>query len=98
MKVLEHYTEMGKMVAKQLTEHQDIIQVYDHEAVKKIKKRLIHETLKGRGCIGQSKGHNNPFKESKTLHERAARLVHWCNLYLVITLGQVHLWEPVSIS
>ena len=25
MKMLEDYTEMGKMVAKQLTEHQDII-------------------------------------------------------------------------
>ena len=60
MKVLEDYVEMGKMVAKQLTEHQDIIQVYDHKAVKKVKKNLIHQMLKGRGCVGQSKGHNNP--------------------------------------
>ena len=36
MKVLEDYAEMGKMVTKQLTEHQDIIQVYNHEAVKKV--------------------------------------------------------------
>ena len=34
MKVLEDYTDMGKIVANQLTEHQDIIQVYDHEGRK----------------------------------------------------------------
>ena len=39
MKILEDYAEIGKMVAKWLTEHQDIIQVYNHEAVKKAKKR-----------------------------------------------------------
>ena len=66
MKVLEDYAEMGKMVTKWLTEHQDIILVYDHEVVKKVEKRLIHHTLKGRGCIGQSKGHNNQFEEFKT--------------------------------
>ena len=33
MKALEDYTEMGKMVAKQLTEHQDIIQVYNYKVV-----------------------------------------------------------------
>ena len=49
MKVLEDYMEMGKMVAKQLTEHQDIIQVYNHEVVKKDKKHLIHQILKSRG-------------------------------------------------
>ena len=42
MKVLEDYTEMGKIVAKWLTEHQDIIQVYNHKVVKKVEKRLIH--------------------------------------------------------
>ena len=52
MKVLEDYAEIGKMVTKQLTEHQDIIQVYNHEAIKKVKKSLNHQMLKGRGCIG----------------------------------------------
>ena len=33
---------MGKMVARQFTENQDIIQVDDHEAVKKVKKYLMH--------------------------------------------------------
>ena len=66
---------MGKIVAKQLTEHQDIIQVYDHKAVKKVEKHLIHQTLKGRGGAGQSEGHNNPFKESKTHQECKAQLV-----------------------
>ena len=42
MKVLDDYTEMGKMVAKWLTEHQDIIQVYNHKAVKKVEKGMIH--------------------------------------------------------
>ena len=56
---------MGKIVTKKLTEQQDIIQVYNHEAVKKVKKELIHQTLKGRRCVGQSEGCNNPFKESK---------------------------------
>ena len=66
MKVLEDYTEMGKIVAKWLTEHQDIIRVYDHKVAKKVEKRLIHQTLNGRGGVGQSKGHNNPFEEAKT--------------------------------
>ena len=66
MKALEDYMEMGKMVAKQLAEHQDIIQVYDHKVVKKVKKRLIHQMLKSRGGVGQFKGYNNPFKEAKT--------------------------------
>ena len=57
--------EMGKMVAKQLTEHQDIIQVYNHEAVEKVEKHLIHQMIKNRGGVGQSKGHNNPFEEAK---------------------------------
>ena len=47
MKVLEDYMEMGKMVAKQLTEHQDIIQVSDHEAVNEVTKCLIDQMLKG---------------------------------------------------
>ena len=98
MKVLEDYTEMSKMVAKQLTEHQDIIQVYDYKAVEKVAKHLIHQTLKSRGGVGQSKGHNNPFEEAKTHQECKAWLVHWYNLYLVIPLGQVHLQEPVSMS
>ena len=34
--------EMGKMVAKQLTEHQDIFKVYDRKSSKKVKKHLIH--------------------------------------------------------
>ena len=38
MKALEDYTEIGKMVANQLTEQQDIIYVYDHKVVKKVKK------------------------------------------------------------
>ena len=41
MKALEDYAEIGKIVAKQLAEHQDIIQVYNHEAVEKVKKHLI---------------------------------------------------------
>ena len=97
MKVLEDYTEMGKMVTKQLTEHQDIIQVYNHKAVKKIEKGPIHQTLNGRGFIGQSKGHNNPFELSKMHQECIARLVHWRNLYLVIPLGKDHPREPVSM-
>ena len=65
MKMLEDYTEMGKMVAKQLTEHQNIIQVYDHEVVEKVEKCLIHQMLKSRGGVGQLEGHNKPFKEAK---------------------------------
>ena len=61
-KALEDYAEMGKMVAKQLTENQYIIQVYDHDVAEKVKKRLIHEMLKGRRCIGQSEGYNNSFE------------------------------------
>ena len=76
--------EMGKMVAKWLTERQDIIQIYDHEMVKKFEKLLIHQMLKGKGCIGQSKGYNNSFEESKTCQECRERLARWCYLYLVI--------------
>ena len=65
-KVLEDYTEMDKIAAKWLTEHQDIIQIYDHKVVKKVEKHLIHQTLKSRGGIWQSKGHDNPFEEAKT--------------------------------
>ena len=86
------------MAAKRLTEYQDIIQVYDHEAVEKVKKRLIHQTLKSRGGIGQSKGHNNPFKESKMPKKRRAWLVRWRNLDLVISLGQIYLRESLSMS
>ena len=91
VKVLEDYAEMGKMVAKQCTKHQDMIQVYDQEVVEKVKKHLIHETLKGRGCVGQSKGYNNLFQESKMHQEHGSHLVDCYNLYLVISLGQVHL-------
>ena len=38
MKVLENYAEIGKMVAKQLTEYRDIIQVYNYKVVKKVEK------------------------------------------------------------
>ena len=41
-KALEDYAEIGKMVTKQLTKHQDIIQVYDHKAVESAEKCLIH--------------------------------------------------------
>ena len=57
-KALEGYTEMGRMVAKQLTEHPDIIQVYDYKAVKKVEKCLVHQTLKSREGVGQFEGHN----------------------------------------
>ena len=97
MKALEDYMEISKMVAKQLTKHQDIIQVYNHKAVKRVKKCLIHQTPKSRGGVGQSEGYNNPFKEAKMCQECIARLVRWCNLYLVIPLGQVHLGESVSM-
>ena len=96
MKVLEDYLEMGKIVSKQLTGHQDIIQVYDHKVVEKIEKCLIHQMLKGRGWVGQFKGHNNLFEKAKTHQEDGARLMHWRNLYLVITLGQVHLREQIA--
>ena len=86
------------MVAKRLTEHQDTIQIYICEVIKKVEKRLIHQMLKARGCVGQSKGHNNPFKESKMLQECGERLVYSCNLYLVISLGQFHLQELISMS
>ena len=76
-KVLEDYMEISKMVAKWLTEHQDIKQVYDHEVVWKVKKRLIHQRLKSRGGIGQSEGHNNPFKEAKMHQKFRVRLVRW---------------------
>ena len=61
MKALEDYTEMGKMVTKRLTKHQEIIQVYEYEEVKKVEKHLIHQMLKSKRGVGQSKGHNNPF-------------------------------------
>ena len=80
-KVLEDYMEMGKMIAKQLAEHQHIIQVYDHKVVKKVENHLIHQMLKSRGAIGQSKGHNNPFQEARMHQERRAQLVCWCNLH-----------------
>ena len=48
--------EMGKMVTKQLAENQDIIQVYDHEVVKKAEKFLMHQTLKSRGGLDNPKG------------------------------------------
>ena len=59
--------------------------------VEKVEKRLLHQMLKSRGGIGQSKEHNNPFEEAKTRHEHRAQLVRRHNLYLVIPLGQVHL-------
>ena len=59
--------------------------------VEKVEKRLVHQTLKSRGGVGQSEGHYNPFEEAKTRQECRARLVRWRNLYLVIPLGQVHL-------
>ena len=65
-KALEDCAEIGKIVTKQLTEHQDIIQVYDHEAVEKVKKCLIHKMLKSKGGVGQSEGHKNEFEEAKT--------------------------------
>ena len=69
-KALEDYMEIGNMGnTKQLAEHQDIIQVYDHEVVEKAKKCLIHQMQKSRGGIGQSKGHNNPLKEAKMHQE-----------------------------
>ena len=79
--------KIGRMVAKQLTEYHDIIQVYNHKAAEKVEKCLIHQTLKSRGGVGQSKGHNNPFKKAKIYQERRMLLVHWCNLDLVISLG-----------
>ena len=90
-KMLEDYTEMDKMVTKQLTEYKDIIQVHDHTMVKKVKKCLTHQMLKSRGGVGQSKGHNNQFEEAKTHQECKVQLVRQRNLYLVIPLGQVHL-------
>ena len=63
--MLEDYIEIGKMVTKWLTEHQDISQVCNHKVVESIEKYLIHQMLKSRGGIGQSKGHNNPFEEEK---------------------------------
>ena len=87
MKALEDYAVMGKLVTKQLTEHHDIIQIYDHKAVEKVEKYLIHHTLKGRGCVRQSEGHNSPFEESKMYQQCRVRLVCWYNLYLVIPLG-----------
>ena len=63
---------MGKMVTKQLTEHQDIIQIYDQEVAKKVENRLVHQMLKGKGCIGQSKGHNNPFNSPKHVKNQSA--------------------------
>ena len=51
-KVLENYTEMGKMGAKQYTEYQDIIQVYDHKAVEKVEKGL---TKKKRSDLSDAK-------------------------------------------
>ena len=71
-KVLEDYMEMGKMIAKWLTNHQDIIQVYNHEVVKKFKKGLIYQMLKSRVGIGQSEGHNIPLKEAKMHQEYRA--------------------------
>ena len=50
--MLEDYLEMGKIIAKWLTEHQDIIYVYNHEVVEKVKKCLIHQMLKSRGGVG----------------------------------------------
>ena len=81
---------MGKIVTTQLTEHQDIIQVYNHEVVKKVETRLIHQMLKSSGGVGQSKGHNNPFEEAKICQECRVRLVHWHNLDLMISLVQIH--------
>ena len=65
--MLEDNTEMGKMVAKQLAEHQDIIQVYDYEVVYKVEKCLIHQMLKSGGGVGQSKWYNNSFEEEKCI-------------------------------
>ena len=42
MKVLEDSSDIGKMIAKWLAEHQDIIQVYKHEVVEKVEKHQIH--------------------------------------------------------
>ena len=39
--MLEDYMEMGKMVAKWLTEHPDINQVYDHKAVENIRVDIL---------------------------------------------------------
>ena len=66
--------------------------------VKKVKKGLVQKLLKSRVGVGQSEGHNNPFKEAKTCQEHRAQLVRWHYLYLEIPLGQVHFWEPVSMS
>ena len=79
-KALEDYIEIGKIVAKQLIGHQDTIQIYDYEAVEKVEKRLIHQTLKSKGSVGQSEGHNNPLEEAKTHQECRAQLVCWRSL------------------
>ena len=57
--------EMGKMVIQQLTEYQDIIQVYDQKVAEKVEKRLIRQMLKSIGALDNVKGTTTHLKGPK---------------------------------
>lgn len=92
-KALENSSDMLQMSGPGATENQNVVKKYQHKSANEVVQHIVHESLKGRRCIGEAERHHQEFKVLVVSAERC--LLHICVLHqdLVIATTQIQLGE-----
>ena len=74
-------------------EHYDVIKVHQHKLAQHISQNIIHDRLKGSGCISQPKAQHSVLKQTKRRGERSLRHIFRLQSDLMVCTLQVYAGE-----
>ena len=70
---------------------ENVVEINYHVYIDEVMENIIHEVLKGCGCICESKQHNKIFKRAVASVERSLPLVSFSYPHVVISHSKVDL-------
>ena len=68
---------------------EDVVEVDDDTDIEEVAEDVVHETLKGRGCVGKSEGHHQPFKRAVASAEGGLPFFTFCDVNKVVCVTKV---------
>ena len=85
----ENFTNMFGMIGRVGRVDQDVVEVNDDGNIQEVTKNVVHKTLEGGGCIGESERHNCPFKRAVASAESSLPFITFSYANKVIGVPEV---------
>jgi len=93
---IEYLSKVSNVNCRILAENEYIVDVYEYTDVQEWAKNVVHQSLKSRWSVGESKGHYEKLVVSISCAKSCLRYVFGCDTNLMVACPEVDLAEDLS--